>query len=277
MGISRTRLFTAVITPCFIGAAVAFSDGFFSPVHFVVLVFGVILAEMTTLFLADWVEYRGIDVSRGRMTPPPHLEGSPMLSPKLLPLKYTVHAAATAVIPAMIVLAYFFLERDWGILILLGVAAIVSALYAAPLFRYAFFATALLPPVVAFGTYFALSGISGWQAGLSALPILFLSAAVIYTYRVLYEPRESARFEVKRNHLRLLYLFCYLILLVFVFSGITTVWTLLGLLSLPLPFVIDRVAKKERVSYLPATSLGVLTHFITGILIALGYLVSALL
>ena len=177
----------------------------------------------------------------------------------------------------MIVLAYFVIECGWDILILLGIAAIVSALYTAPLFRYAFFATALLPPVVAFGTYFALSGIPGWQAGLSALPILFLSAAVIYTYRVLYEPREQPRFETKRSCLILLYLLCYLTLLVLVFSGITTVWALLGLLSFPLPFLIGRVAKEEKVSYLPATSLGVLTHFVTGILIGIGYLVSALL
>jgi len=277
LGISRTRLFTAVITPCFIGVAVAFDDGFFSLVHFVALVLGVILAEMATLFLADWVEYKGIDVSKGRMTPSPHLEGSPMLSPKVLPLKYTIYAAATVSIAALIVLTYFILERGWLILILLGVAAVVGALYAAPPFRYAFFSTALLPPVVAFGTYFAISGILGWQAGLSALPLLFLSAAVIYTYRVLYEPREQTRFEAKRNYLRLLYLLCYLTLLGLAFSGIATLWTLLGLMSSPLPFIINGITKEEKPSYLPATSLGVLAHFITGIVIASGYLVSAVL
>lgn len=277
LGISRTRLFTAVITPCFIGAAVAFDDGFFSSIHFIVLVLGVILAEMMNLFLTDWVEYKGIDVSRGRVIPSPHLEGSPTLSPKVLPLKYTIHAAGTAAIAGLMVLAYFVLERGWPILILLALAAVISALYAIPPFRYAFFSTAFLPPVVAFGTYFAVSGMPGWQAGLSTLPILFLSAAVIYTYRLLYEPRGQTRFEARRNHLRLLYLVCYLTLLVLVFSGITTVWALLGLLSSPLPFIIDKVTKEEKTGYLPATSLGVLAHFITGILIASGYLVSALL
>ena len=277
LGISRTRLFTAVITPCFIGVAVAFNDGFFSSVHFIVLVLGVILAEVTTLFLADWVEHKGIDVLRSRVIAPPRLEGSPVLSSRVLPPRYTVHAAGITATAALVVLSYFVLERGWSILILLGIAAVAGALYVATPFRYAFFSTAFLPPVVAFGTYFAVSGIPDWEAGLSALPLLFLSAAVIYTYRVLYQPKEDARFQVRRNYLRLLYLLCYLTLLVLVFSGITTVWALFGLLSAPLPLVIDRVTKVEKASYLPATSLGVLAHTITGILIATGYLVSALL
>jgi len=73
------------------------------------------------------------------------------------------------------------------------------------------------------------------------------------------------------------YFVIYLSIVLGVILRMLPAWTLLGLLSLPLPFVIDRVAKEEKVSYLPATSLGGLTHFITCILIAVGFLVSVLL
>jgi len=274
LGVSRTRIFTAVITPCLVGVAVAYTDGFFSPVRLVLLVSGLIFAEMMNLFLADWVDYKKIDVSRGRAILPPPLEGNPMLSPAVLPLKYTFHAAIAVMVPALAILVFFAFDLGWPIVVILIIAGITGAFYVAPPFNYAFFSTAVLPPVVAFGAYFVLSGVADWKAGLSALPILFISSGVIYTYRVLYEPGIPGQFRKKRQYLRMLYTLCYLTLLVLVISGLTTWWMLLGLLSLPLYFLIDRLTIAEKIDYMPATSLGVLVHFTTGILIAAGYVIS---
>jgi len=275
LGISRTRIFTAVITPCLIGAAVAFADGFFPLLSFALLILGLVLAETMNLLLSDWVEYKQIDFSKGRTIPPPHLEGNPMFPTTILPLKNTVHAGFAVAVPALVILLYFASNLGWPILVFLVLAAIAGALYVAPPFRYAFFSTAFIPPIVAFGTYFVLSGMPGWKAGLSALPVLFISSGVIYTYRVLYESKVQGLFEVKRNYLKILYGLCYLALVVLVISSAATPWILLGMLGLPLCIYTIRLTSIEKSDYMPATSLGVLLHFSTGIFISTGYLLSA--
>jgi len=275
LGISRTRIFTAVVTPCLIGATAAFADSFFPAARFILLIFGLVLAETMNLLLSDWVEYKRIDISKGRAIPPPHLEGNPMFPTKIIPLKYTVYAGFAVAVPSLIILFYFVSNLGWPIWVFLVLAAITGAFYVAPPFRYAFFSTALLPPIIAFGAYFILSGMPGWKAGLSALPILFISSGVIYTYRVLYESKVQGLFEVKRNYLKISYGLCYLTLSVLVISRATTPWILLGMLSLPIYFYIVKLTTIEKSDYMPATSLGVLLHFSTGILISVGYLISA--
>jgi 1,4-dihydroxy-2-naphthoate octaprenyltransferase len=274
LGLSRTRFFTAVITPCIIGVAVAFTDGFFPLINFILLIIGLIMAEMMNLFLADWVEYKGIDISQGRAMPPPHLEGSPVLSSKILPLQHTIFAAGMVALPALAVLVFFAVNLGWLLWVILFIAGLAGGFYVAPPFAYAFFSTAFMPPVIAFGAYFALSGMAGWKAGLSALPLVFLSCGVIYTYRILYEPRVPGRFEIKRKYLKMSYAACYLTMIIVAILGCAPLEILLGLLSLPLYFFIDKVTSIEKSDFIPATSLGVFLHFITGILISIGYLIS---
>jgi len=277
LGISRTRLFTAVITPSLIGVAAAVADGYFSALRFILLIVGLILAEIMNLFLADWTEYKKIDISRERVIPPPHLEGSPMLPPHILPLKYTAVAAIVTAIPALAVLIYFVTQLGWPVWALLATAAFVGVLYVAPPLPFAFFSTALLPPIIAFGGYFVMAGAGGVKAGLSSLPVMFISAGVIYTYRVLYEPRVWSNFEIKRSIMLVLYALCYITLLVVALSGVATRWILLGLLTAPILFMVSMTTARQKTDYMPATSFGVLMHFGTGILIAIGYIISAYL
>jgi len=277
LGLSRTRLFTAVITPCLIGAAVALAEGFFPIANFILLIVGLIMAETMNLFLADWVEHKGLDISQGKAIPPPHLEGSPMLSPRFLPLRYTLFAAALAAIPALAILVFFAASFGWPIWVILLIAGVAGGFYVAPPFPYAFFSTGFMPPVIAFGSYFVLSGMPGWEAGLNTVPVAFLSCGVIYTYRILYEPKMPGRFQRKRKHVMILYAFCYLTILILVFAGFGPLWILLVFLNLPLYLLINKVTSVEQNDYMPATSLGVLFHFTTGILIAVGYLMSGIL
>jgi 1,4-dihydroxy-2-naphthoate octaprenyltransferase len=274
LGISRTRLFTAVTAPCLIGLAVAFYDGFFYPLKFLMVLLGLILTETANLLLADWSEYKGINLSRGKIPQPPQLAGSPMISPELLPLKYTLFVATIAGIPALLILGYFLIQTGWPILILLAIAVAIGGLYAIPAFPYAFFSTALLPPIIAFAAYWVNSGIAGWKAGLSTLPVLFISVGAIFTYRMLYEPRQPGTFKSKRSWMMLSYALCYVSLIVLALAGITALWTLLALLSLPIWLAIARITATENRDYTPATSLGVLMHFTTGILIAVGWVVA---
>lgn len=254
----------------------AFADGFLSPGRFVLVIVGLVMAELMNLFLGDWAAYRRIDLSRGKATPPPPIEGSPTLPVRLLPLRYTLHAAIACAIPAIAVFLYFAWQLGWVVWGIMGFSLIAGGFYVAPPFRYAFFSTAFLPPVIAFGVYFVLSGFPDWEMLLPALPLSFVSAGVIFTYRVIYDPQGVSRFEANRRYLSLFYGACYLALLVLVLSKVVTPWALLAFSGMPLLFIIRRVTFSERDSYLPATALGVLLHSVTGLLIALGYVISGL-
>ncbi len=272
---SRSRIFTAVVTPCLIGAAVAFARGFFSVTSFVLVLIGLVLAECVNMLLTDWTAYKGLDISGGRVKTPPELPGSPLLPTRWLPLKYTLHAAVAAAIPALIILILFVMQRGWPIWALLGVAAVAGLFYAAPPFRYAFFSTAVLPPVIAFGTYFVMTGGNqAWEAAATAVPVLFMSIGTIYTYRVLYQSQNATEFGRRRRYLLIFYALGYTTLLLLIASVAIPAWTLLGLLPAPLILVVDRLTALDAKNYLPATSVGVLLHTITGLLIAVGYLVS---
>ncbi|OGN99603.1 MAG: hypothetical protein A2Y90_01940 [Chloroflexi bacterium RBG_13_52_12] len=229
------------------------------------------------MLLADWTDYKGLDISGGQVKPPPELPGSPLLPTRWLPLKYTLHVAVAAAVPALVILILFVMERGWPIWALLGLAAVAGLFYAAPPFHYAFFSTAILPPVIAFGTCFVMtSGNQAWEASATAMPVLFMSIGTIYTYRVLYQSQDAAEFVRRRRYLLIFYVLGYMTLLTLIASAVIPAWTLLGLLPAPLILVVQRLTALDAKNYFPATSVGVLLHTITGLLIATGYLVTAL-
>ncbi|MBI4295011.1 MAG: prenyltransferase [Chloroflexi bacterium] len=275
LALSRTRLFVAVVMPAVVGAAVAFYRGHFSWPPFALLLFGLVMAESANLLFADWAESRGIDLSRGKAGPPPVIEGSPMLPQWLLPLKYALHGGLTAALLAGGVFIYFAWHLGWPIVLLAGASLAVGSFYVVPPVRYGFFSTALLPPVIAFGTYYVLSRSLSLEPLLAALPLAFVAAATIFTYRVLYSKNEAARFGFRRPLVKLFYMLCYLTLLLAAVSGGVSLWALLGMLTLPLVLLKERYLSQQTADYLPATSVGVLVHSTTGGLIALGYMLSA--
>lgn len=274
LALSRTRIFVAVLVPAVIGTAVAYSQGHFSWAPFVLLLAGLVLAETANLLFADWAEHAGIDLSRGKAGPPPVIEGSPMMPQWLLPLKYALHGGLLSVAFAGAVFVYFAWHLGWPIVLLAGVSLAVGSFYVAPPVKYGFFSTSLLPPVIAFGAYYVLARSASLEPVLAALPLTFTAAATIFTYRVLYNKKEPARFAARRAHMKLFYALCYLSLLAAVASGAVSLWALLGLLTLPLVFLKERYMRRETADYLPATSLGVLIHSTTGALISLGYFLS---
>ncbi|MBI4286152.1 MAG: prenyltransferase [Chloroflexi bacterium] len=273
LALSRTRLFVAVLIPAFVGAAIAFASGVFDGGYFLLIVFGLITAELVNLFLGDWAGYRGLDLSRGKSTPPPVIEGSPTIA--RLPLKYTLHAAIACGIPALAVFIFFVWQVGWPVLAIIGCALVVGAFYVAPPFRNAFFSTAFLPPVIVLGVYFVLSGRIVWWTLLPGLPLSFIAAGIIWTYRIVYDTQNASRFEANQRIVKAFYGLAYLSLLVPVLSGIVTPWALLGLLGLPLVFAIEK-AINEVAGYMPATALGVLLHSVTGLLTALGYILAGI-
>ncbi len=266
LGFSRTRLFIAVLVPCLIGASAAYRDGFFSLVPFAVIAFGLVMVESSNLLLADWATFGG---GSGIGEAPPPMPGSPMLPPAILPTRWTIYASAACLGIAALTMLVFVAQRGLGILLLCAAAVAIGVFYAFSPVRYGFFSTALLPPLISLGAYFALSGTPSLWAVFVGVPSMLLSTGCIFTYRVLYGKEDSERFVFRARVLMGLFLLGFATLAFSVLADLVPVGASAGLIA-ALLLIPLRGTLNSKVDYVPATSMGVTIYAAAGLLIALG-------
>ena len=198
-----------------------------------------------------------------------------MIAERILPSKHTLRASALCLLSAAVVLVYFALTRGWPILLLGFLAVLVGFFYALSPIRYGFFSTALLPPLLTLSVGFVFTGRFTQVALLAGLPLLFSSAGVIYTYRVLYGHSENTgSFSARLRLLVLLYCLTFLSVILLDIFELLPATTALAVLALPILLYLVAKSEKERLDYVPVTSLGVLLHVATGLLIALGFVLN---
>jgi 1,4-dihydroxy-2-naphthoate octaprenyltransferase len=274
LGLSRTRLFVAVTVPAILGGAVAERDGSFSTGTFLLILAGLILVESANLFFGDWTAREGRSILSSSY-PPPTIEGSPLIAERMLPSKYTLRASVLCLLSAAAVLAYFALIHGWPILLLGFLAVLIGFFYALSPIKYGFFSTALLPPLLTLSVSFVFTGRFTLVAFLAGLPLLFSSAGVIYTYRVLYVPSaNTGSFSARLRLLMLLYCLTFLSVVLLDVCELLPATTALALMALPILFYLVARSEKEKLDYVPMTSLGVLLHTVTGLLLALGFILN---
>jgi 1,4-dihydroxy-2-naphthoate octaprenyltransferase len=272
LAISRTRIFVAVTIPCLIGSVVALSHGFFEVGSFALIFFGLVMVESANLLMADWATFKKMTLFGGEL--PPVIEGSPMIPERVLPLRYSMHAAIICLAFAALTFAYFSALLGFTVVILGVLALIVGAFYVLSPVRYGFFSTALLPPIVAFGSYYVLVGSASVEPILACVPMVFISSGVIFTYRVLHTHETRAGFHLRKTLLICIYALAFLMLATLLVLGLTPKLMILGFASLPILVAIIRALHTGSSDYLPATSLGVLLYTVTGILIVFSYILS---
>ena len=274
LGLSRTRLFVAVTVPAVLGGAVAERDGSFSAGTFLLILAGLVLVESSNLFFGDWTAREGKSILPSA-NPPPTIEGSPLIAERILSSRHTLHASALCLLSAAVVLVYFALMRGWPILLFGFLAVLIGFFYALSPIKYGFFSTALLPPLLTLSVGFVSTGRFTQVALLAGLPLLFSSAGVIYTYRVLYvHPANADSFSARLRPLVLLYCLTFLSVILLDVFELLPATTALAVLVLPILLYLVARAEKERLDYVPVTSLGVLLHAVTGLLLALGFILN---
>jgi 1,4-dihydroxy-2-naphthoate octaprenyltransferase len=263
-----------VTIPSVLGGAIVERDGSFSTSTFLLILAGLVLVESSNLFFGDWTAREGKNLLHGS-NPPPMIEGSPMIAEKILPSKHTLRASMLCLLSAAGVLVYFALMRGWPIILLGFLAVLIGFFYALSPIKHGFFSTALLPPLLTMSVGFVFTGRFALVAFLAGLPLLFSSAGVIYTYRVLYAHQANAgSFSTRLWLLVLLYCLTFLSVILLDVFGLLPATTALVLLALPIMFYLVAKSEKERLDYVPATSLGVLLHTVTGLLLALGFILN---
>jgi 1,4-dihydroxy-2-naphthoate octaprenyltransferase len=294
--VNATRLpfLTASLVPVLLGTAVAWKDGFFDVLLFLLTMAGAVSFHIATNVINDYYDHTsGVDESN--LTPTPFSGGSRLIQRGLFTANQTRNLAlAFYAIGGVIGLVLVGLR---GIEILyFGLAGfLIGFLYTAPPVRLVHRGVGEIAvglgfgPVIVNGAYWVQAQAWSWEAFWVSLPVGLLIAAVLYINEFpdrLWDSLAGKRTLVVRLPMNVAISIyaalvggAYLLIVLGVASGTFPLATLLGLLTLPMAW---RAFKKLRKDYafpyrlIPANATTVFTHLLTGMLMFVGYLLTPL-
>lgn len=141
-------------------------------------------------------------------------------------------------------------------------------------------------PLMVLGSYYVQTQRMAWEPVVASLPVALLITLVLWINQFQDMPADAAVgkthwvVRLGRRRAAEVYGAClaltYLTLLLGVVAGITPVWTVVGLITIPLALKAYRVARAHYDhprALTPANAATVRLHLMTGVLITLGYLV----
>ncbi len=146
-----------------LGAAVAYSQGFFNPLFFILTLTGVLLAHVSVNVLNDYFDYKsGLDseiVNSGRKTP--FSGGSGLLTSKLISPETTFKMGMASFISGLAIGLYFIYLKGLLLLPIIAVAAASAVFYTNYFAKHClgeFIAGLNFGPLMVLGTYIIQAG-----------------------------------------------------------------------------------------------------------------------
>ena len=266
----RTRILAAVLMPALIGTAFSARQGYFELIRFVLILAGLVIAELMNLFGTDYFSgspFKGPPGSR-----PPRLPGNPVLPPSILKTENIPRVILSLGIAGLAILVSLTILAGPVVLIFMALALATGFLYVFDPFPYSFLATAVLPPIICAGVYFVLSGKLILEAFLVGLPVAWISVSVILGYRVLYRGTNTGTLSFDRKKIAAVLLVYFLCPVNITLSHIMGLYPPLTLVAVPacLLFIYGtyRILREKTSDFIPATSVGVLMHSTVSMLVA---------
>lgn len=289
----RAPFFTADLVPVCLGAAIAWARaGTFNLWYFLLTLIGAICINAGTNMTNDYFDHTWGSDEVNTEFANPFTGGSRLIQMGLVkPKTFLWQGIGFFVIAALIGLVLTFTRGPW--VLWLGIIGVFTGFfYTAPPIRLA--RTGLgellvglnLGPLVVLGSTYVQTQTVSWEPVIASLPVGLLIGLVLWINQFQDMQADGA---VGKNHLvvrlgrrraatvyGLLLAAVYLSLVGGVLFGGVTPFALLGLLTLPLAVKAYRVARvhydhpKELV---PANATTIQIHLLTGLLIALGYVV----
>lgn len=288
----RAPFFTAVIIPVLLGTVIAYTEGYFNPLYFILTLVGMLFLHAGINVANDYFDFKsGTDIINKERTP---FSGGSIflvngiLSPKNVLFYSLILLSFGCAIGFYIV--YILGEKGIFVLILGVIGVFGGFFYVAPPFRLShhalgeIFVALNFGILVVFGTYYVQVQSFSLVPIVASIPVSLLITAVLYINQF---PDYNADKQVGKWHLvvRLgrekavyghyaLMIGTYVsIILGFAFSFMP-LFSLIALLTIPFAVKSCLTLKKfhsETVKLIPAQGLTILTHLLTGILLILGF------
>jgi 1,4-dihydroxy-2-naphthoate octaprenyltransferase len=292
----RAPFFTAAILPVLIGAAFVFWETeTFDLALVLITLAGTVSLHAGTNMINDFFDYKsGTDARNQARTP--FNGGSPFLIEGILKPRSVLVAALAAFAVGGLIGLYLAWIISWWILPLGIIGGLLGLLYVAPKVNLAGRGVGEIAlglgfgPLMTMGTYLVLTGDISWISFIIGLPIGFLITLVLYINQF---PDMEADGSVGKNHwvvrlgrkkarigYPLILVVTYVFVVMMIPFGMMPALSLISLITIPLAYKASKIvlANADNVrALIPAQALTVQIHLISGLLLAGGIALSAII
>lgn len=288
---TRLPFLTATLVPVILGTIIAWSEtGRFNIVNFIMVVTGISFLHIGTNLMNDYFDHRtGNDLLNKNHTP--FNGGSRVIQDGLVrPEGILLFSLACFVIGSIIGL-WINYSLKTNVVLFMGIAGVfLGIFYTAEPLKIGYLGMGELivgfcfGPLVVLGAYYVQVMRFSWQAFCASIPVGILVGLVLYINEFPdYEADEKTGKRTlvvllgKEKAVRLYHILIGLVyasILIFAIFGIIPLYTLAVLLTLPVAFKIISVSGRNYggvYELLPANSLTIALHTLTGILLSGGF------
>jgi 1,4-dihydroxy-2-naphthoate octaprenyltransferase len=292
----RAPFFTATIVPILLGAVIAWGrDGVFHWGYFLLtLIAGLFLHAGTNLANDYFDHLSGADEVNVEFLRP-YTGGSRVIQKGLVPARQMLVAALICFAAGGLIGLYLAWARGLVVLWLGLIGAFSGFFYTAPPLALA--ATGLgelfvglnFGVLMTLGSYYVQTQRLAWEPAVAAIPVTLLIAGVLYINEFQDYPADRqvgkntliVRLGRRRAMIGYVVLMAatYVSIVLSVALGLTSPFTLIALLTLPIALTAVRTARAHYDDYLklaPANAGTVMVHLLTGLLLAMGYVIERL-
>jgi 1,4-dihydroxy-2-naphthoate octaprenyltransferase len=273
-------LFSASIIPCLVAGAMALKSGQFSIGAFILVTLALFIGQAGGDYLYFYFTHFHSD-QRDAHTKI-FAGWKPLFTGTLLKDEQTLYAGFFCLAVDLLIGVYFFLQLGPAVLILAALGGAVAVFFTPLMLRGlkepVIFIT--FGPLTILGVFFVLTHEMTLAPVIASLPIAFLVTLVAYLKSARFEVQESAGnkviLKINTRTIQWLLGLAYSSLILIVVFGHIPVWSLLGLLTVPFAYMVSRkVNSQSKVTdYLWATVYSLIVFIATGLLIAMGFLIS---
>ena len=291
---TRVPFLTATFVPVLLGAVVARAHGF-SAWWLTVLALVGASAIHLGLNVANDVSDATSGADEANVNPTMFSGGSRVIQYGLVSLQAMRITSAVCYAIGIGIGLYLASVAGWE-LIWIGVAGLfLSIFYTAPPFKLVHrglgeICVALgFGPIMVLGTYFVVAERFSWEAFYASLPVAILIMLVLYVNQVPDRPADEAAgkrtivVRLSESAIVTGYAFfvglTYLLIALGPVLGITPVWTLLGLLTIPLALKVHKALASHYNSpyeLMDGMAKNIMVHLFTGLALIAGYVSSIL-
>lgn len=286
---TRPHFLLLSVALAFLGASIAWYDGYFHIGYALLAGFGLLLTHISVNTLNDYFDYRsGVDLATKRT---PFSGGSGFLPAKLLTPGQVFWLGMSSFLLAVVIGIFFLVTKGWLLLPLLLLAAVCVLFYTPVLLKTPWpeWAAGLgLGTLPILGLYFVQSAQYTWHAVIASIP----SGILVHNLLLLNEfPDVEADGQAGRRTLpiilggaraSLIYsgfsIAVYLWVIGWVSAGVMPVFCLISLLTIPFALKAIKGSRRHQdmAQLVPAMASNVLVVLVTQLLLGIGYILGGI-
>jgi 1,4-dihydroxy-2-naphthoate octaprenyltransferase len=284
---ARAPFLVVSLIPCLMGGAIAYSHGYFDWLTFILVTIGIVSAHSAGDFIDDYFDFQTGNLGNKEQ----QFHDSPLIHGKVT-LKQVLFATLLFLGIALGIGVYLLIKIGTPVLVMALIGTFIVLFYTSPPLKlnYRGLGETMLfiafGPLIVVGVYYVLSGQFSLEALLVSLPVGIFTmniGLVSNTFDYSDDVKSGKRCIPVRfgqaNASKMLLIVSILAYVVIVFSVIfhlLPIWTLLGIITLPLSYgVVKATLKYENTdNYTPAMSKAIALSSVTGLLFVVGYVIN---